>query len=141
MDTREKAEEFFDIIANGKKTVVEIPLYCSQGEVGTLLHLAYAKNEISPAQLAEILDVSMPRITTVLKTLENKKLIKRTTDSKDKRKTIISITDYGRKLVSNKKQEAIEKIIKIMNKLDEETINEYIRITRKIGNVMVNIQY
>ena len=136
MDAREKAEEFFEAIAQRKKTLIEIPLNCSQGETGTLLHLTFVKNGISSSELAEVLKVSLPRVASVVNSLESKKLIEKMVDSEDKRKTVIYITKDGKELVLAKKEEAINKITKIIEKLNEEDINEYIRLSKKIGKIV-----
>lgn len=140
MKSIKKAEEFFEIIAKKKKSLVEIPLNCSQGETGTLLYLTFVKDGITSSELADKLKVSLPRITSVLNSLDSKKLIEKRIDSQDKRKTIIYITKIGRKLVNEKKQEAVEKIAKIIEKLDEKEIEEYMRITQKIGVIMEEMQ-
>lgn len=140
MDARAKAEEFFETIVKRKKSLIEIPLNCSQGETGALLYLALVQNGITPSELSEILDVSLPRIASVLNSLEAKKLISKMTDSEDKRKTIVNITKVGKELVLNKKEEAINKLTKIIEKLDEDDINEYIRLAKKIGKIMEEMQ-
>ena len=140
MEYAKKAEDFFDIILSRKKKLIEIPLNCSQGETGTLLYLTFVKDGISSSELADSLEVSLPRITSVLNSLEAKKLVNKRIDSQDKRKTIIYITDMGRKIVLEKKQEAVENIAKIMEKLDKKDIDEYIRITQKIGIIMEEMQ-
>lgn len=140
MNAKKKAEEFFDIIAKRRKNLIEIPLNCSQGETGALLYLTFVKNGISSSELAEKLDVSLPRITSVLNSLETKKLIEKRIDIIDKRKTIVNITAMGRELVLNKKKEAVEKITKIIEKLDEADIDQYIRVTKKIGTIMEGMQ-
>lgn len=139
MNCKAKAEEFFEIIAKRKKTLIEIPLNCSQGETGTLLYLTFVKNGISQSELAESLDVSLPRITSILNSLESKQLVEKQTDSEDKRKTIINITEIGKRIVLSKRQEAIDKISKIVEELDEEEINQYIKVTKKIGQIMDNM--
>lgn len=140
MNCREKAEEFFDMIVKRKKTLVEIPLNCSQGETGAMLYLTFVKNGISSSELAENLNVSLPRITSVLNSLETKKWVEKNVNIEDKRKTIVNITAIGRMMVLSKKQEAIEKIEKIIDKLDEEDINQYIRLSKKIGKIMEEVQ-
>lgn len=82
----------------------------------------------------------MPRIASLLNSLESKNLVKKLTDREDKRKTIVNITDVGRELVLSKKEEAINKITKVIEKLDEEDINEYIRLAKKIGKIMEEMQ-
>lgn len=140
MKAREKAEEFFETIVQRKKALVEIPLNCSTGETGTLLYLTFVKTGITPSEIAEILNVSMPRVVSILNSLENKNLIIKTLDKEDKRKTIITITEVGKELVLNKKEEAITQITKIIEKLDEQDINEYIRLAKKIGGIMEEMQ-
>lgn len=140
MNARAKAEEFFETIVTRKKTLVEIPLNCSQGETGALLYLTFVKDGITSSELAENLSVSLPRTIAILNTLESKKLIKKVIDSEDKRKTIVNITDVGKKLVLSKKEEGIDKIAKVIEKLDEEDINEYIRLAKKIGKIIEEMQ-
>lgn len=140
MDAKAKAKEFFEIIATRKKLLVEIPRNFSQGEVGALLYLTFVKDGITSSQLAKTLNVSLPRIVSLLNSLETKKLIEKQTDKEDKRKTIINITEIGRQLVLNKKEEAINTITKVIEKLDEEEINQYLKLTKKIGKIMDEMQ-
>jgi len=136
MDVYAKSEEFFKMIVERRKTLIEIPLYCSQGETAALLHLNYVQDGILASELSKILNVSLPRIATLLNSLESKKLIEKTSDKKDKRKTIIKITKKGKESVLRKKNEAINKIAKIVEKLDEEDINLYIKLAKKIENIV-----
>lgn len=82
----------------------------------------------------------MPRIVSLLNSLESKNLIKRLTDKEDKRKTIVNITDVGKELVLSKKEEAITKLTRVIEKLDEDDINQYIRLAKKIGKIMDEMQ-
>lgn len=140
MDAKAKAEEFFETIVTRKKSLVEIPRNCSQGETGALLYLTFVKDGITSSELAEILNVSLPRIASLLNSLESKKLVEKLTDKEDKRKTIVNITAVGKELVLSKKEEAINRITKVIEKLDEEDINEYIRLAKKIGKIMEEMQ-
>lgn len=106
------------------------------GETGALLYLTFVQDGITPSELAQTLDVSMPRIVSILNSLESKKLIEKAADKEDKRKTIINITKNGKELVLEKREEAINKITKVIEKLDEEDINQYIRLAKKIGKIM-----
>lgn len=136
MDARAKAEEFFEIMSARRKTLIEIPMNCSQGETGVLRYLTFVQDGVTASELSEKLEVSLPRIASVLNSLELKELIVKNTDNEDKRKTSISITEKGKKLVLNKKEEAINKVAEIIEKLGEEDINEYIRLTKKIGKII-----
>ena len=140
MDARAKAEEFFETIIKRKKSLIEIPRNCSQGETGALLYLTFVKDGITSSELAEILNVSLPRVASLLNSLESKKLVKKLTDKEDKRKTIVNITEVGRNLVLAKKEESINKLTRVIEKLDEEDINQYIKLAQKIGKIMDEMQ-
>lgn len=105
-----------------------------------MLYLTFVKDGITATELAEILNVSLPRIVSLINSLETKKLVKKLVDKEDKRKTIIYITQDGKKLVLEKKEEAILKLTKVIKKLDEEDINEYIRLAKKISSIMDEMQ-
>ena len=140
MDARAKAEEFFETIIKRKKSLIEIPRNCSQGETGALLYLTFEKDGITSTELAEILNVSLPRVASLLNSLESKKLVRKLTDKEDKRKTIVNITEVGRNLVLAKKEESINKLTRVIEKLDEEDINQYIKLAQKIGKIMDEMQ-
>lgn len=139
MNAKMKAEEFFWMMLNCRKSLTEIPQNCSQGETGVLVYLAFMQDRITPSELSEKLNVSLPRIASVLNSLEFKELIIKEIDNEDKRKTIVAITQNGKEFVSNKKDEAINNLTLVLERLDEEEINEYIRITKKIVNIFEEI--
>lgn len=140
MNAREKAEELFQVIMMRKKFLVRLPLNCSQGEMGALLYFTLVKDGITASKLSEILNVSLPRVASMLNSLEVKQFIRKETNSGDKRKINIYVTEMGRKLILNKKKEAIDKITKIIERLDEEEINQYIKLTKKIGGIIEEVQ-
>ena len=140
MDARAKAEEFFETIIKRKKSLIEIPRNCSQGETGALLYLTFVRDGVTSSELAETLNVSLPRIASLLNSLESKNLVKKLTDKEDKRKTIVNITAVGKELVLEKKEESINKLTRVIEKLDEEDINQYIRLAKKIGKIMDEMQ-
>ena len=137
MDSREKAEEFLNLMfEKNKKCLVEKTKDLSQGEKGCLFYLTFVENDISASRLSEVLNVSMPRIVSLINTLETKGLIIKNCDQNDKRKTIITITDFGKKIVLDKKEEVISKLSNIIDALGENEFNEYIRLTKKINSII-----
>lgn len=137
MNSREKAEEFLTLMfKKNKKCLVEKTKDLSQGEKGCLFYLTFVENNISASKLSEVLDVSMPRVVSLINTLETKGLIIKSCDQNDKRKTIISIRELGKKLVLDKKEEVINKLSNIIDALGEKDFNEYIRLTNKINNII-----
>lgn len=140
IDSKEKAKELFEIMVQTGKSLSEIPRVCTQGEIGALLYLTSEKDGITASELSEVLKVSMPRITALLNSLEEKKLIAKIIDSNDKRRTIINITEKGKILMQEKKDVAINNMAKILQKLDYEDIERYIEISGKIQKIIMDIQ-
>lgn len=136
MHAKKKAEEFFWMMIQCGKSIAEIPHNCSQGENGVLVYLAFLQDGTTPSDLSDKLNVSLPRIASILNSLESKELIVKNIDSEDKRKSIVAITKKGKEVVSDKKNEAIDNLTKIFKKLDENEREEYICLTQKIVNVI-----
>ena len=139
MDAKINSENFFWMMLNCGKSLAEIPHSCSQGECGVLAYLEFSESALTPSELGNKLNVSLPRIGTILNSLENKELIIKDADNEDKRKSIIRITEKGKEIVSNKRNEAINNLTKIFEKLDENERKEYIRLTQKIVNIIEDI--
>lgn len=133
MDAKNAAEEFFWAIVKCRKNLSEIPQNCSQGENGVLVYLTFF-DKVSPSELSEKLNLSLPRIASILNSLENKKLVVKNLDNEDKRKSIVEITEEGRKFVDAKRKEAIGDITKVFENLNEEERKDYIRLTQKVLN-------
>lgn len=139
MDYKIKAEEIFNIITKRKNFIDKIPFNISQGESGVLLYLL-DNNNISQSELSEKLNVTMPRILAIINSLQNKNLVLKTTDSNDKRKTIISITKKGKEDISDKRKSAINFIENIIKELTDEEIEQYVYINKKIEEISNKIK-
>ena len=137
---REKAQELFKIMSQTTKTLSKIPLSCSQGEIRILLYLSLKENGSTASKVSKELGMSLPRITAVFNSLEEKKLIKKNIDENDKRKTIISITKEGKRVIEEKQEEAITNMVTILEKLSEEEVNQYLNIVRKIQRIITEMQ-
>lgn len=135
MEARKAAEEFFWMIVKCKNNLTEIPQNCSQGEKGVLVFLSFF-DKISPSEISEKTNLSLPRIASILNSLESKKLVIKKADCEDKRKSIVEITEAGRKFVDEKRKEAIGDITKVFENLNKEERKEYLRLTQKVLNLI-----
>lgn len=136
MNYEEIAETLFEQLKINTCSLTEILNEFNRGEVGVLSYLAFDKDEVSSGELSEKLNVTTARIASILNSLENKGFIKRKTDKLDKRKTLVTITNKGKTLAQDTKQEIINKIIKVIKEIGLEEIKEYMRIVLKIRNVL-----
>lgn len=135
MNYNKKAEEIFETLTKRKKYIGELSSNISQGESGVLLYLLNVKSNVSQSELSEKLGVTMPRIVAVINTLQNKELIEKKLDPNDKRKSIISITNKGKDNIIKKKKDAIKFIENVIKELDEQEIEQYIDISKKIERI------
>lgn len=104
----------------------------SRGEMGILVHLTFVKNGVTSGQLSEALFVSTGRVATALKNLEKKQLIERGTDSADKRRVTVYITEAGKQIILKKHEEVIAKMEKSLQKLGEEDAKTYVELTKRM---------
>lgn len=140
MNYNKKAEEIFETLTKRKKYIGELSSNISQGESGVLLYLLNANSNVSQSELSESLGVTMPRIVAVINTLHKKELIEKNIDSTDKRKSIISITNKGKDNIIKKKKDAIKFIENVIKELDEQEIEQYIAISKKIERISNKIE-
>lgn len=140
MNYNKKAEEIFETLTKRKKYIGELSSNISQGESGVLLYLLNVNSNVSQSELSEKLGVTMPRIVAVINTLQNKELIEKKLDPNDKRKSIISITNKGKDNIIKKKEDAIKFIENVIKELDEQEIEQYIAISKKIERISNKIE-
>lgn len=140
MNYNKKAEEIFETLTKRKKYIGELSSNISQGESGVLLYLLNVNSNVSQSELSEKLGVTMPRIVAVINTLQKKELIEKNVDSTDKRKSIISITNKGKDNIIKKKEDAIKFIENVIKELDEQEIEQYIAISKKIERISNKIE-
>lgn len=68
-----------------------------------ILEILFQYESISQKQLQEILGVEAGSLSEILSKIEQRQYIKRYKDEKDKRKSIISLTEKGKLKIQNKK--------------------------------------
>lgn len=96
------------------------------------LSLLLAGAPSCPSALSRSMGVSSARIAALLKHLEQKGLVLRRTDEHDERRVNVSLTDAGRKLINERRREAIERVAAALCSLGEEDALEYIRLQQKM---------
>ena len=116
-----------------------MPSNISQGESGVLLYLLN-NDSVSQSELSEKLNITMPRVAAIINTLQDKMLVIKKTDPNDKRKTIITITEKGKKDILQKRKNAIIFIESIIKELTDEEIMQYISINKKIEEISNNLK-
>jgi len=105
-----------------------------RGEHIVLSYLIEVQNGASPGELAAFGSVSTARIASILNNLEKKGFITRKADPKDRRKSIVNITEEGQKRGLEKKTLAINNISTMLEYLGEEDALSLIRIMQRMND-------
>lgn len=130
------ATDLIHILCNNSKLTYQRQLDdFSHGEMCILAHLCYRENGICAGVLCETLCMTTPRISAAISVMQKKGLVVRRTDPEDRRKVHIHITDEGRLLVNEKRDELTSRLSSLLSCLGEEDAKEYVRIMGRINTL------
>lgn len=102
-----------------------------RGEYGVLRYLKYIQDNVTAGMLSEQLHVVPGRMTDILKSLENKGLIRRCRDEEDKRRVNVCITDIGKSEAEEKRkyiEDEYKGLFEILSKDDTEELIRLLKI-------------
>lgn len=85
-----------------------------------VLEALYNKGDLKICEIMDKILTTSGNITVVIKNLEKDGLVKKSLDPKDKRATIISITDEGKKIIEEILPSHLENIVNIFSVLTDE---------------------
>jgi Transcriptional regulators len=106
-------------------------------EQGRILHVLWENDNISIKELSARTGLAINTLTTMLERMQGKNLIEKRTDEKDKRKTIIILTDYAKSL--KKEYDVIsEEIISVFYK--NFSHNEIMEFEEYLKRILDNLE-
>ena len=106
-------------------------------EQGRILHVLWENDNISIKELSARTRLAINTLTTMLERMQGKNLIEKRTDEKDKRKTIIILTDYAKSL--KKEYDVIsEEIISVFYK--NFSHNEIMEFEEYLKRILDNLE-
>lgn len=108
------------------------------GEAFVLKFLHENNNVAYPKELSDAMNVSTARIARLLNKLEENEKITRTPDPNDCRKILVTITTNGIQEVLEHKKRNMVFFASLLEQLGEEDAKEYVRINKKIVNIIGN---
>lgn len=91
-----------------------------------------SKDVVYSGDLAKALGISTARMSAILNSLSKSDLIIREDDLKDKRKTIVKLTNKGKKELEERKQSINAKLNSFVSRLSEDEIETFFAIIQKI---------
>ncbi|NLN55771.1 MAG: MarR family transcriptional regulator [Clostridiales bacterium] len=128
MNYKKTAEEIVD-----KLSVILSPAYhlkvegVTKGEVFILNYIIASKGPVHPKQISDIMGISSARVSVVLNNLESKGEIRRISDSFDKRRTVIEITEKGREKAIRRRGETVKRLARVLENMGEDETKEFFR--------------
>lgn len=99
-----------------------------------LLLLSCSSSPLTASFMAERLNITKGRITALISSLLDKEDIEITLDMKDRRKTLIKLTEKGRNRIETKIDEVNEKLEYLIRDLSIEEVNVLLNILEKVKN-------
>ena len=99
-----------------------------------LLLLSCSSSPLTASFMAERLNITKGRITALISSLLDKEDIEITLDMKDRRKTLIRLTEKGRNRIETKIDEVNEKLEYLIRDLSIEEVNVLLNIIEKVKN-------
>ncbi|MEK4023795.1 MULTISPECIES: MarR family winged helix-turn-helix transcriptional regulator [unclassified Sporosarcina] len=139
---QEAVELFEEVIIYGTEHVVKnlnIPIWKEYSpEQIQVLKILSTYGNLSSGQLAEIQGVHKSAISTRLKKLVEKELVKSEKDPNDQRTNRISLTLKGNEILSASNEavyESIESLFK--DRIDEQELEQFIGTFRKLKDILV----
>jgi len=108
----------------------------SRGETLALNYLAKKETPITAGDFCNVMQASSARVAALIKTLEEKGLVERSRSARDRRQVMVSITEEGRELISNRRQEMIGQLAEVFRQMGPEDTKEFIRLSEKFMQIM-----
>ncbi len=108
----------------------------NKAEIGVIKYLVDNTYGVAAGELSNWLEVSTARIASILNSLESKGLIIRKSDSIDKRKILIEITEKGILLAQDIKKKIIDRITYLIEQMGIDKFLEYIDLSIYISNIL-----
>ena len=101
-----------------------------------LAYLVNADGEVIAGDLARAMHVSTARIATLLRTMEKGGLVTRHSSSEDARRTVVKITPAGMERVGQIREQMLQKIDMLLEKVGKEDLEDFMGVARRIKAAM-----
>lgn len=121
---KKSSKELFNIVKSG---------HGESGVLQILLENEKNKKPLSSGDICAKMQLSSGRTALTLKNLELKRLVVRRADEKDKRRTLVKLTEKGKALAESTAKEVSAAVNKIVEKLGEKQAAEFIGMLATIS--------
>lgn len=112
----------------------------SMGISNLLGFLAFSDRSVSAGEISEYMNVSTARVAVLLKKMSEKHLVEKSQDPKDARRVMVSITDEGRKILQEKRQEILLYSSAIIERFGKEKIMSFVETCKEIKEIVDEVE-
>lgn len=107
-----------------------------EGEVSVLLFIYRYGEPTIPSLISECLSISRTRVTAIITTLNEKGLVKFERNKQDRRKLMVSITEFGIQEIKEKLDILDAKLLKMLERLGLEKSQTFVQTICEITNII-----
>lgn len=132
MDTQVLVVKLLESLKEKSKNLSDFFIDGFKGAFVLLKAIDDSKDVVYSGDLAKALGISTARMSAILNSLSKSDLIIREDDLKDKRKTIVKLTDKGKKELEERKQSINAQLNSFVSRLSEDEIETFFAIIQKI---------
>lgn len=112
---------------------------CTKNQIKAIMILGRI-NEITPTILGKCMDMEKGSITTLIDSMENMNLVYREDDPRDKRKTIIKLSEEGKQYYAKQEEEFNKRIEELFHILSEVEINKFNESLKTIVEILEKVR-
>ena len=99
-------------------------------------HIFEGRNDITVAEAASKLNVSVPAISRVVKNLQSRGIIERRTDPDDRRSVRITVTPAGREVFAANKQRCVKAFDRVLGHFTDDELQTFAKLQSKFADNM-----
>lgn len=107
-----------------------------EGEVSVLLFIYRYGEPTIPSLISECLSISRARVTAIITTLNEKGFVKFERNKQDRRKLMVSITEFGIQEIKEKLDILDAKLLKMLERLGLEKSQTFVQTICEITNII-----
>lgn len=133
------AEELLGYLVNKERhgNVIQNNVFnIAKGEDALIQFLCHEQNGVTANEISKRFNINTSRVAAILNSLSKKGYIERVVDKDDKRKIHVYITDKGKIYGYQKRENVLNMLAKMLEKLGEDDVKEYIRIQKKMIDII-----
>ena len=141
-DVSKQADHLIDQLSQLLSGLMErLVISISQGEFGVLMFLSRHDKGVTSSTIARAMCIGPGGVANVLKALEQKGLVVKEQDRRDRRANCVRITDEGRMRLNRRLGYVRRYVVQNLNALGEEDSRQLVGLVERMLEISANLDY